>query len=1304
MINFKTQVVVDFGSVYINSNHSKMFEVKNSDSISQIFKTERYSERPKLDCGFRMTPSVSPAVKPGGSFKFKVEFSPKVPNFNCSDYFIVEHLYGNHCTIFTKATVKGSECSLSCRQIQMICSSEKKKAVKKFEIRNNGGCTVRFQFTIDNSNSCVKLEPYQGSIQPSKNLYITVTYTPTSHISYFKRIFCLVTYHDPISLDIYGMWSKKDSSIVNFDNIPVHSNSYQSFMNNVMCIGKRDELPLISLDKYVFDFGCCVPKRQTQLSFSVTNNYNTKLTVIWNRAVKEVFKIEPIHTELDVNSSVQFAALFKPSVKDMLYGAYLEAQLYTKCSNTQSQSPNLDAVLPFPIEINLKGHTFDEMSCGWAAQYRVEPLRLLLPPCTAQPFQSSHSTLTIHKLGHLPLAFKFHQPTLTSFQVKPEQGLIQEDFQIVVVQFNPKELNEAVYTEKWMLCFNSNESVYQCTVEFAATVETPQIVFNGGQEILFPSVHPGTPAELLVDLFNPTRLFFQYNLEILKGDLVLIVEKEGEIWPHEHKQVPWRFHPMGQGKLEALVSCTPLLNNVETKPTTATVRAVCEETHLKVIPSKVVFIHVMRDCQHERSFQVINNGDAIIRGEFTWDYLSCEDNNNGSVDLRLEPPLFTLEPGASINVSVYMTPLRKGEINIMIGHSQNGLSSTPLITVTVDCVFPCLQVTDLRHNNTGPLFSKLHFWKLLQIRTLNEVLQNVTLGENRSVHMNLPSYLCTTKPITIELLLENKSSVGVKFTLTQKAACDCKPVLTVVSFSRSKFLDLCPHKDQVQITPISANIKSDDTLILNIQISYTTVGNVEGQFIISIVPEDFEEINSSLELHITRTSIAENISLIDTTELKENNTFVFNMRPVFIGDYYPFVQGFVLYNNSNFSAHYDVDDRKLQGTPFKYIGHRNEISATSQHALIFTFLPHSCKTYEAEVILKINNTPEKLILRGTGINYVNEDSEVDDLMFPRHAKLMSMNPSPIYLSMSHLDIGPMKQCCTQRHVLFINNKTDDLISFKWHMNGCPDVLELRVHPATGAIHPQGMVECRLVSYCRGWPCHITLCVTCVFASFTKYSSMVQTIQKYREDTMKSSDYFVITESGSEVFELTAPAEEWPRKNYLTLSVTINVKHDSLEGINFLPISPSSIQLHFIKEPRELEGKHSLLRTFILERILWDVLNEKCNSPSAGSSVPSERYIQFKRISVQENVPVPLNVMQTMLEDILYSIWEDVLQITSRNMTEQLRRTLILQLKLQILSSSGACSRNSPDKTPTDQSIAETCSSRGLDKCRISDIQ
>ncbi|KAG8293910.1 hypothetical protein J6590_007575 [Homalodisca vitripennis] len=717
MNNFKTQVVVDFGSVYINSNYSKMFEVKNSDSISQIFKTERFCEWAKLDCGFRVTPSISPAVKPGESFKFKVEFSPKVPNFKCSDYFIVEHLYRNYCIIFAKATVKGSECSLSCRQIQMICSSEKKKAVKKFEIRNNGGCTLHFQFNIDNSNSCVKLEPYEGSIQPLKNLYITVTYTSTSHTSYFKRIFCVLTYHDPIALDIYGIWSKKgDSSILILENIPIHSNSYQSFMNNATSVGKRDELPLISLDRYNFDFGCCIPKKQKQLSFSITNNSTEKLSVSWNQAIKEVFKIEPVQTELDVNSSVQFAALFKPPVKDMLYGAYLEAQLYTKCTTAQSQSAILEAVLPFPIEINLKGHTFDEMSCGWAAQYRVEPLRLLLPPCTAQPFHPSHSTLTIYKLGHLPLAFKFHQPTLTSFQVKPEQGLIQEDFQIVVVQFYPKELNEAVYTEKWMLCFNSNESVYQCTVEFEATVETPHIVVNGGQEILFPSVHPDTPAELLVDLYNPTRLFFRYNLEILKGDLVLIVEKEGEIWPHEHKQVPWCFHPVGQGNLEALVSCTPVLSNVETVSTMATVRAVCEETHLKVIPSKVMFINVMRDCQHERSFELINNGDAIIRGEFTWDYLSCEDNND-SVALRLEPPLFRLEPGASINVSVYMTPLIKGEINIMIGHSQNGLSSTPLISVTVDCVFPCLQVTDLRHNNTGPLFSKLDFWKLLEIRT-----------------------------------------------------------------------------------------------------------------------------------------------------------------------------------------------------------------------------------------------------------------------------------------------------------------------------------------------------------------------------------------------------------------------------------------------------------------------------------------------------------------------------------------------------------------------------------------------------------
>lgn len=57
-------------------------------------------------------------------------------------------------------------------------------------------------------------------------------------------------------------------------------------------------------------------------------------------------------------------------------------------------------------------------------------------------------------------------------------------------------------------------------------------------------------------------------------------------------------------------------------------------------------------------------------------------------------------------------------------------------------------------------------------------------------------------------------------------------------------------------------------------------------------------------------------------------------------------QGFSLYNNTKLNANFKVDAEGLRGSPLKYVGGKNEISAVSNYNLMFTFLPYCCKMYE----------------------------------------------------------------------------------------------------------------------------------------------------------------------------------------------------------------------------------------------------------------------------------------------------------------------------------------------------------------------
>lgn len=72
-----------------------------------MFKVDKFHDKPTLSSGFNILPLVSPLVKPGAVFKFKVELLANAVYCRCSDTFIIRHQFGNQDVLFAKACVKG---------------------------------------------------------------------------------------------------------------------------------------------------------------------------------------------------------------------------------------------------------------------------------------------------------------------------------------------------------------------------------------------------------------------------------------------------------------------------------------------------------------------------------------------------------------------------------------------------------------------------------------------------------------------------------------------------------------------------------------------------------------------------------------------------------------------------------------------------------------------------------------------------------------------------------------------------------------------------------------------------------------------------------------------------------------------------------------------------------------------------------------------------------------------------------------------------------------------------------------------
>nr|CAD7401425.1 unnamed protein product [Timema cristinae] len=753
-------VTKDLPSLAIKTFYLNEKQVKHVVE-QQVYKVQRETDT-ICDLDVYVVEPSQLTIPAGQSSNFKLQYLPKVPSTVDYDYFSIHDTNGLEKREFRKKPQStpdqdlnsrqssqtesdeldhaisnaGPQVSVAIKTIKFLCSIKKKAVHRIIELRNESDIVAHFQFDIDKKQTVFKIDKTIGVIEAHKYQYIRINFMPTSPGTYIKQIYCLVHYQHPVVIEAVGVCTTikevyaKGLNTVRYPNLQVLDDGYKSYISDKCHIARHNPPLTLSVTELDLGRGRIAEEMSVPQMFRVNSHIKTSVLLKWDIGmyrtdVAGVFRVSPQCATIPPYQSTVFEAYFEPPSPDLLYGIELEGRAYwVNIENTRRQQQT-QLPVPIPLSLRMMGHSFPARSYGWMPQYQVSPQTVVLPPCI--PPEPVYTTFLIKRFGHLPITFRLFPPNKTLYTVKPLQGLIEGEYQIVVVQMHPSPPNEGAHAEKWLLQFNGsseNEVRYyvgQTLVDFQETKETvprfqwrreggglehelgvgvagkiiqcrnipgyvcaqvlvtflsylayPKMEIGYKNTVKFPPTYPGGEQQVEVPVRNLTRHCIRYSYQKYPKCSALKVDMcEGILCSNERAHHTWTFSPD---------MCGPHVFNVKfevyamqngSHPMSSPVEIMvlchgsCESVDLVALPNSINFGESKWGITKRQTFKLFNFGKSMVHYTLRLCRPSCEIENKRG-DIVLDPWSGTLPSGAHHEVVVSVSPNLEGPHNYTV--------------------------------------------------------------------------------------------------------------------------------------------------------------------------------------------------------------------------------------------------------------------------------------------------------------------------------------------------------------------------------------------------------------------------------------------------------------------------------------------------------------------------------------------------------------------------------------------------------------------------------------------------------------
>ncbi|XP_044262850.1 uncharacterized protein LOC123010203 isoform X2 [Tribolium madens] len=1077
-------------------------------------------------------------LDPGRELVLKISYSPNIPGTKNYDYFTVNDSRQNFYRLCLRGECSGPLVTTSIRNLNLLKTPKQKIVKQIFTLSNSSECCARFQFDcIRHEQGVFAVEPVEGVIQPQEHVYIEVRFSPQNHRFYSRQLACLILYHEPILINLFGIYSNTDydltQSPLRYYQLPYEETvSFAGYLSDSVTL--KYVPPPVSFTVNYLDFGRMLPESSCQtLTTSFTNHMETQVEVEWEKT--ELFRIYPEKLEIPGKMSALYECRFHPSVKCRLSSAIING--FVTWTPTEEDNP-LTINVPIPVSLRFIGHSFPGKQ-AWIPSISIIPNNVILPLCL--PNLPSWTTFMIEAHGHLPVLFKLLPPRKTNFIMKPMVGLVRT-FQIIVVQLESNSTEPTSYIEKWNIELNGRESSSPIYVK--AQTDVPRLVVGYENCIKFEPMQPGTQTSIYVPLANVSSCHIQY--EFLTSEYFGVVTPRGVLAPNEEIFLTcWYQSDLSQiGESNFSVNCriqcmykeSVLIGEPVDVPVTVFVEVVYSE--LCAFPSVFKCGQIEYGKTITTCFHIFNFGYSNIN------FKLCHDHD--LKDVVLYPAYGRCGSREKLLVNVQFTLNNLGKRSLHIGYtnrlnefSENVINegTKSIFRIEYDCICATLQITDLLEHNLGGLFSNSDLWCFLKIDEINAALKETNQGEISRVDLCVPDCEISQKLFYLVFVIKNVSNADMRVALKRRKVCDCEQKQSDESLTfRIKVYD-CPHKDLFSLELTNPFMPANSAQRLILKIKHT----LPDQNMLSYILEMTNE--RTIIFNILVNSIAPDSYVLSVYKLD----YKLDLGFVYIGLREAPVLAFWLYNNTAEAVPYKLDDLEIvklcnqDGFPvLKSLTSLGFIKARSRAPLLFKFWPIEVKCYKVIVPLMLGTQPATLQIEGYGTDQIKQCEFKD---------VANLAQKPLYnnvvsLSVDRLVVEPLLVASSTQRLFFIRNRDrNHRIQYRWKTCLIDGLVKMEALTNDGFLKPQEAQPVILKISSLNEPCSVEPLFSCEFVDYDQLLSYNESAKLLNERRRSSLKEFIISgeteeNENKEIEDIELPP--MPEFFNITLPVTINV--------------------------------------------------------------------------------------------------------------------------------------------------------------------